>query len=185
MSDSIELQKIIGQVAAAYFNNSHVSPAEIPTVIGNIATSLTAAGTPAAEAAVEPAEQVKATPAQVRKSITRENLISFEDGKPYKTLRRHLAAKGMTPAEYRAKWGLPADYPLVAPAYSEARANLAKAAGLGSRIARKPAEISAETPAPAAVGKPAAVSKAKGRRGTPTRARQAKSGGANAASKAT
>ena len=73
----------------------------------------------------------KATPAQIRKSITPEALISFEDGKPYKTLKRHLTTHGMTVAEYKAKWGLPNDYPTTAPAYSEARSKMAKALGLG------------------------------------------------------
>ncbi|HKT54882.1 MAG TPA: MucR family transcriptional regulator [Caulobacteraceae bacterium] len=141
MSDSLELQKIIGQVAAAYFNNSHVSPAEIPTIINHIASSLAAVGMPqgavqsdeTAGAPAVSAEQPKLTPAQIRRSITRDALISFEDNKPYKTLRRHLAAKGMTPDDYREKWGLAKTYPMVAPAYSEARSQMAKALGLGAR----------------------------------------------------
>ena len=84
----------------------------------------------------------KATPAQIRKSITPEALISFEDGKPYKTLKRHLTTHGMTVAEYKAKWGLPNDYPTTAPAYSEARSAMAKALGLGQggRKAKSPAK---------------------------------------------
>jgi predicted transcriptional regulator len=82
---------------------------------------------------------VKATPAQIRKSITRDALISFEDGKPYKTLKRHLTTFGLTIEQYRAKWGLPADYPTVAPSYSEARSAMAKALGLGQG-GRKPKE---------------------------------------------
>ncbi len=146
MSDNLELQKIVGQVAAAYFNNSHVTPAEIPSVITQIASSLAAVGVPAAEPTAEAPEQPKLTPAQIRKSITRDALISFEDNKPYKTLRRHLAVRGLSPDEYRTKWGLPNDYPMGAPAYSEARSNLAKPLGLGSRVATRPAAAEAAAP---------------------------------------
>lgn len=167
MSDSLELQKIIGQVAAAYFGNSHVSPAEISTVINQIASSLAAVGEPQAEPATETGEQAKLTPAQIRKSIGQDALISFEDNKPYKTLRRHLSVKGLTPEDYRAKWGLPADYPTVAPAYSEARSQLAKSAGLGSQRGGR------GRAAPAA---PAAQKEPKARDAVPTRGRPRKQG---------
>lgn len=163
MSDSIELQKIVGQVAAAYFGNSHVSPAEIPAVINQIANSLAVVGAPAIEAPVETPEQAKLTPAQIRKSITPAALISFEDNKGYKTLRRHLATRGLTPDEYRAKWGLPKDYPMVAPSYSEARSKLAKALGLGNRVTGQsaPAELQ---PAVAPPAEPEAKRQTKRRR---------------------
>jgi predicted transcriptional regulator len=67
----------------------------------------------------------------IAKSITPDYLICLDDGKKFKSLKRHLAALGMTPADYRAKWGLPADYPMVAPNYSAVRSGLAKANGLG------------------------------------------------------
>ena len=80
-----------------------------------------------------PVEAVPAplTAVSIKKSITPDYLISLEDGKAYKSLKRHLAGKGLTPADYRAKWGLPRDYPMVAPSYSEQRSQLAWAAGLG------------------------------------------------------
>ncbi|HKR88802.1 MAG TPA: MucR family transcriptional regulator [Phenylobacterium sp.] len=151
MSDQIELQQIIGQVAAAYFNNNHVTPVEIPVVISNIAASLASVGAaPAAlEAPSQELEQPKLTASQIRKSITQDKLISFEDGKGYKTLRRHLAAKGLTPDDYRSKWGLPKDYPMVAPAYSEARSSMAKARGFGSRPATAAPTSSQPSAAPA------------------------------------
>lgn len=157
MPDQNELQQIIGQVAAAYFNNNHVTPSEIPVVISNIATSIASVGAApaAAEAAPQEPEQPKLTPAQIRKSITQDKLISFEDGKGYKTLRRHLAVKGLTPDEYRNKWGLPKDYPMVSPAYSETRSSMAKARGFGSR----PAAAAAASPAPAAAASAAAPAK--------------------------
>lgn len=140
MSDKIELQKIVGEVAAAYLSNCPVAPSEIPAVISNIAASITAVGSaPAVEAPAEAPQHPTATAAQIRKSIGHDRLISFEDGKGYKTLRRHLAVKGLTPEEYRSKWGLPKDYPMVAPSYRETRSNLAKAAGFGSRAPTAPA----------------------------------------------
>lgn len=62
-------------------------------------------------------------------------LICFEDGKSYKTLKRHLSIRGLTPADYRAKWGLPSDYPMVAPSYSVSRSQMAKSIGLGRKAA--------------------------------------------------
>lgn len=137
MSDQIELQQIVGEVAAAYFSNNHVTPSEISVVISNIATSIAAvsAAPDAVEEVAAPPEpeQPKLTPSQIRRSITQDKLISFEDGKGYKTLRRHLAVKGLTPDDYRSKWGLPKDYPMVSPAYSETRSSMAKARGFGNR----------------------------------------------------
>ena len=131
------LRNLVTQVAAAYFANSHVGPTEIPGVISQIAASLAAVGEPSVSAppSTQADNHVPAlTRGQIRKSITPDALISFEDRKPYKTLRRHLAVRGMTPAEYRAKWGLPNDYPMVSPNYSAARSELAKNFGLGQRI---------------------------------------------------
>ncbi|HKR24715.1 MAG TPA: MucR family transcriptional regulator, partial [Allosphingosinicella sp.] len=145
MSDQIELQKIVGQVAAAYFNGNHVTPSEIPMVIANITASIRAVGAPAAEEAAEAVEASKLTPVQIRKSVTHDAIISFEDNRRYKMLRRHLASRGMSPDEYRRKWGLPSDYPMVAPGYSETRSNLAKERGLGGR---KPVSAPAAVAAP-------------------------------------
>jgi predicted transcriptional regulator len=167
VAEDLELRKLVADVAAAYFGNSHVTPSEIPTVIGQIAASLSAIGGPVVEAPPAEAEApAKPTPAQVRRSITRDALISFEDSKPYKTLRRHLAVRGLTPDQYRIKWGLPKDYPMVAPAYSEARSSLAKALGLGSRVTANAA------PAPAAEVPPATKGRPKTPRSAPARARK-------------
>ena len=84
-------------------------------------------------AATPAADQIeKPTPAQIKKSITPDALISFEDGKSYKTLRRHLTLRGLTPEAYRAKYGLSADYPMTAASYSAQRSELARALGLGN-----------------------------------------------------
>jgi len=134
-----KLRELVAEVAAAYFSNSHVSVSEIPNVVIQIASSLSAVGGSASEAeSIETPAPVpaKLTTAQIRKSITDDGLISFEDGRRYKTLKRHLAVRGMTPAEYREKWGLPRDYPLVASSYSAKRSALAKSLGLGQGVRR-------------------------------------------------
>ena len=129
-----DLRALVAKVAESYFANVHVPASEIPGVIAQIATSLAGVGQGGGvETEQLGSDQPKLTRAQIRKSITHDALVSFEDGKSYKTLRRHLATRGLTPADYRAKWGLPADYPMVAPAYSEARSQLAKSLGLGQR----------------------------------------------------
>jgi len=86
--------------------------------------------------APSPPEDIAPEPkskAEIKKSIGTTSLISFEDGKPYKSLKRHLGTRGLSPADYRAKWGLPTDYPMVHPAYSAQRSELARAIGLGSK----------------------------------------------------
>lgn len=132
---SRELRDLVAEVSAAYFTNSHVSVAEIGAVIAQIAQSLSAVGEGTAEAPT-PEEAItrrKLTAAQVRRSITPDAIISFEDGRPYKTLRRHLSVRGLTPEQYREKWGLPKDYPMVSPSYSATRSQMAKQLGLGAR----------------------------------------------------
>ncbi len=127
------MRELVAEVAAAYFANSHVPPAEIPTVIQQIAASLGAVGEAVQQAPEEVAGPAKLSSAQIRKSVTPAALLSFEDNKPYKTLRRHLATRGLTPEQYREKWGLPRDYPMVSPNYSAARSEMAKSLGLGQK----------------------------------------------------
>src|SRR5580704_13640492 len=133
--NSADLKILVAEVAAAYFANSHVGVSEISAVIEQIAKSLRSVDelAVASSSAEDPAPSRKMTPAQIRRSIAPEALISFEDGRSYKTLRRHLAGKGLTPQQYREKWGLPADYPMVSPSYSAQRSQLAKQLGLGNR----------------------------------------------------
>jgi predicted transcriptional regulator len=153
--DEGRLRELVAEVAAAYFSNSHVSLADIPNVIAQVATSLNSlspGGAPAASGEAE-ASAPKLTSAQVRKSVTPAALISFEDNKPYKTLKRHLAGRGLTPASYREKWGLPADYPMVAPGYSAARSAMAKQLGFGRKSGAAAPAASAAAPVAA---KPAA-----------------------------
>lgn len=117
-------------IVAAYVSRNSLPPAELPGLIAAVRATLVGLGQPAA--AAEPAASTL-TPAQIRRSISHEALVSFEDGKPYKTLRRHLTIRGLTPEAYRAKHGLPADYPMTSAGYSAQRSELARAIGLGSR----------------------------------------------------
>ena len=83
------------------------------------------------EATDQTAEIEKPTPAQIRKSVQHDGIVSFIDGKTYKTLKQHLTANGLSPESYRERYGLPADYPMTAPGYAAQRSALAKAIGLG------------------------------------------------------
>ena len=109
---------------------NHVAPGAMPELLQTVAASLRGLVQPQAQA--EP-EIEKPSPAQIRKSITDEGLVSFLDGKRYQILKRHLATHGLTPQAYRERYGLPADYPMTAPAYGALRAELAKARNLGRR----------------------------------------------------
>ena len=138
------LRVLVADVAAAYFANSHVGVDDIPLVISQIASSLGSIGgsTPASpsQTMAEPNYDTRPrqpTAAQIRKSITPDALISFEDNKGYKTLKRHLTLRGLTPDQYREKWGLPRDYPMVSPNYSTARSQMAKSLGLGRKPGTK------------------------------------------------
>lgn len=137
MSDPIviDLVELTSEVVAAYVTRNHVQPNELPGLIASVHTALGNMGKPTAPTE-EPVKPVP--PVSIRKSITDEYLVSLEDGKRYKSLKRHLAKHGLTPAEYRAKWGLSQDYPMVAPAYAAKRSELAKNLGLGRRAAPSP-----------------------------------------------
>src|SRR3954451_9118006 len=133
MDEQSEVQQnahivLTSDLVSAYLSNNHVAPADVPGLIAQVHSALTGLGQ--ASTTSEP-EVAKPTPAQIKKSVTHEALISFEDGKPYKTLRRHLTTRGLSPEAYREKYGLPRDYPMVTPSYSEQRSALARSAGLG------------------------------------------------------
>ena len=125
-----EFVTLAADIVCAYVSNNSVPVTELPTLLGSVHAALN--GLAAGAAVAAPAETVeKPTPAQIRKSITPDALISFIDGKSYKTLKRHLAAHGLDPHSYRQRYGLPTDYPLVAPSYAAQRSELARAIGLG------------------------------------------------------
>ncbi|RYG99853.1 MAG: transcriptional regulator [Alphaproteobacteria bacterium] len=123
------------ELVSAYVSNTNtrLSAEELQSLIRETYATLSSLNAPATPTQEEaPASQPKSK-AEVRKSIGMESLISFEDGKPYKSLKRHLSTRGMTPEDYREKHGLPADYPMTHPAYSARRSELAKASGLGAK----------------------------------------------------
>lgn len=131
-SDQLNYIDLTADLVAAFVSNNVVRPSDLPELISTIhstLSTLTAGGTgQASEAQVE-----KPTPAQIKKSITPDALISFEDGKPYKTLKRHLTLRGLTPEAYRGKYGLPRDYPMTSASYSAQRSELARNLGLGQQ----------------------------------------------------
>ncbi len=126
---------LTASIVSAYVSNNPVAASDIPALIGQVhAALLKVAGSPA------PLPNEPAKPAvSVKKSVTSDYLVCLEDGKKFKSLKRHLLQLGMTPAQYREKWKLPPDYPMVAPNYSATRSALAKSLGLG----RKPAAVPA------------------------------------------
>ena len=126
--------ELAGDIVAAYVSNNPVPASELPALIARVhgAVSGLVAGTLTPESGAAPqAEIEKPGAAQVRKSVRQDGIVSFIDGKTYKTLKRHLASHGLDPRSYRDRYGLPADYPMVAPGYAEQRSALAKAIGLG------------------------------------------------------
>ncbi|KQS52876.1 MucR family transcriptional regulator [Methylobacterium sp. Leaf361] len=127
--DQSNLIELTADIVSAYVSKNSVPVSEMPALLSAIHGALNGLISPVAQAE---AKIDRATPSQIRKSITHDALISFEDGRPYKTLKRHLKGVGLTPDEYRAKWGLPRDYPMTAPSYSEMRSALAKNTGLGN-----------------------------------------------------
>ena len=126
-ADFIELT---ADIVSAYVSKNSVRPSDMPDLLASVHAAL--AGLSQSSAPEAPAVD-KPTPAQIRKSITYEGLISFLDGRSYKTLKRHLRTRGMTPEEYRERFGLPRDYPVTAASYSEQRSKLAMALGLGQQ----------------------------------------------------
>ncbi|HEX9170342.1 MAG TPA: MucR family transcriptional regulator [Roseiarcus sp.] len=125
-SSAIELA---AEIVAAFVANNPLPKSELPALIHGLHATVTRlAGEPkSAPAPIEP----KAPAVPIRRSITPEFLICLEDGKRFKSMRRHLAGLGLTPDQYRKKWNLPADYPMVAPNYAAQRSAMAKEIGLG------------------------------------------------------
>lgn len=141
-TNQIELVELTADLVSAYVSNNPVPVADLPGLVAQVHASLKSL-----QAEGSQPEPEKLTPAvSVKRSVTPDYIVCLEDGKKFKSLKRHLTTHhGMTPDEYRAKWNLPADYPMVAPAYAAARSQLAKDMGLG----RKRKEAAPESaPAP-------------------------------------
>ena len=141
------LLQMAAEIISAYVVRNAVPAAELPALIAQIHSSLAKLASGSVAPAVEPPKEPAVA---VKKSVTSDYIICLEDGKKFKSLKRHLStAYKMTPQEYRSKWGLPHDYPMVAPGYSSVRSGLAKQAGLGQKAAesraakKKPAKKAA------------------------------------------
>lgn len=131
-SGSDILIELTAEIVAAYVSNNSVAANDLPNVISQVHAALGGATTPVEEIVEKPKPAVP-----VRRSIQNDYLICLEDGQKFKSLKRHLMTHyGLTPEQYREKWDLPADYPMVAPSYAEARSRLAKEMGLGQKRKR-------------------------------------------------
>ncbi len=143
MSDNIAASNYIelaADIVSAYVSNNSVPSSDLPTLISEVHTALLRVGGGTVEVPVEAPKP--AIP--VKKSVTPDYIVCLEDGKKFKSLKRHLRTQyNMTPEQYREKWGLPVDYPMVAPNYAKARSELAKEMGLGQQRRKRRSSRSA------------------------------------------
>ena len=122
------------EIVSAYLSHNPTPASEIPGLISQVHAALQRVSSGRSEAPMEPAKPA----VSVKKSMTPDYLVCLEDGKRFKSLKRHLRTQySMTPEQYRDKWGLPADYPMVAPNYAVARSQLAKKMGLGQQARKR------------------------------------------------
>jgi len=140
LEDETALIALTSEIVANYISNNQVSIAQLPDLIRTVNQTLSKLGQP--ETVSEP-EAAKPSPAIIRKSIRPDGLVSFIDGKSYKTLKRHLSKHGLTVSEYKEKFGLPKDYPTTASDYSAKRSEMARTLGLGRQRAGEGAKTSA------------------------------------------
>lgn len=129
-ADRTSTLETTAHIVAAYLEKNRIPVGQIADLIATVSAQLYRLSAPPASKVTRPAP-----PVNPKKTISPDAIISLEDGKPYKSLKRHLGVRGLTPDEYRAKWGLPADYPMVAQNYSAARSALATQIGLGKKAA--------------------------------------------------
>jgi len=153
VADAHELISLTADIVSAHVSNNKVTPTDLTGLISSIHGALAQLGQPA-----EP-EAPKQEPAvSIRASVKHDYIVCLEDGKKLKMLKRYLRTNfNMTPEEYRQKWGLPRDYPMVAPAYADTRKELAKKIGLGRKPAAAPAPAAKSVSKPKAPAKPRAA----------------------------
>jgi len=133
MSESNNHVELAAEIVSAYVANNSVPASELPALLNDVHAAIVRV----ASGAVAPAPEAAKPAVSPKKSITNEYIICLEDGKKFKSLKRHLRTHyNMSPEEYREKWGLEPSYPMVAPKYAEARSSLAKKMGLGQRKGR-------------------------------------------------
>ncbi|MCW2242573.1 MucR family transcriptional regulator [Azospirillum canadense] len=139
-----KLVALTAEIVASYVSANRVASSDIPLVVNEVFNALAGTGQPKVEA-------VKPDPAvPVKRSVTPDYIVCLEDGKKLKMLKRHLrTAYNMSPAEYRAKWNLPPDYPMTAPNYAATRSEFAKRIGLGNKGRSEPVAVAPSEPAPA------------------------------------
>ena len=134
MTGSSNFIELTADIVSAYVSNNSVGTAEIPALINQVHAALIRVSAGQVDLPSEPLKPAIA----VKKSITPDHIVCLEDGKKFKSLKRHLRTQyGLSPEQYREKWGLPPDYPMVAPKYAEARSQLAKQMGLGQQRRRR------------------------------------------------
>lgn len=138
MNEKADLIDMAADIVSAYVGNNIVTPGDMPSLIQRIYNALEELN------AGESSHGTKLEPAvSIRKSVTPDYIICLEDGKKFKSLKRHLRTHyNLTPEDYRRKWDLPRDYPMVAPNYAQARSNLAKKMGLGQKSRRPRSKVS-------------------------------------------
>ncbi|MDG4889721.1 MucR family transcriptional regulator [Mesorhizobium sp. WSM4887] len=123
--------ELTADIVSAYVSKNAVPVSSLPDLIASVNSSLARIGQP-----IEPEKPTQLPAVNPKRSVTSDYIICLEDGKKFRSLKRHLTTHfGLTPDEYREKWGLPRDYPMVAPNYSESRSALAKSMGLGRKAA--------------------------------------------------
>jgi predicted transcriptional regulator len=139
--------ELAADIVSAFVSNNSVPVAELPALIGNVHAALNQVASGSTQ---QPAEEPKAPAVPIKKSVQPDYIVCLDDGKRFKSLKRHLrTVYNLTPDQYRAKWGLAHDYPMVAPNYAAARSELAKQMGLGTRRKRTPEPEPVQPAAPA------------------------------------
>jgi len=161
IADQEQIVQLTAEIVSAYVSNNNVRREDLAALIGDVHAALARVpgGTP------EPEQEPQEPAVPVRRSVTPDNIVCLEDGKKFKSLKRHLRTDhNMTPDEYRAKWGLKADYPMVAPNYAQARSDLARSMGLGRKRAEEAGSRGAEASSGGAAAEPEAAPRKRGRR---------------------
>jgi predicted transcriptional regulator len=133
-TSGVKFIQLTAEIVSAYVSNNSVPSTDLPALIGQVHSALSRVSSGHSEPALEPPKPA----VSIKKSITPDHIVCLEDGKKFKSLKRHLRSQyDMTPEQYREKWGLPPDYPMVAPNYAAARSRLAKQMGLGQQRRRR------------------------------------------------
>lgn len=153
-SNAIELA---AEIVGAFVANNSLPIVELPALIHSVHGALARLASGPVNTA--PLVEKQEPAVSVRKSLTPDFLVCLDDGKKFKSLRRHLGTLGMTPDQYRAKWSLPSDYPMVAPNYAAARSEMAKRSGFGQKRTSAAPRQKASTAAPTKRGRPAKAGK--------------------------